>query len=611
MKDSVSSSQDGSHQSSVLQAFFADSYNLLSLSNDKTAAAAAGENAAEWCKSLSLFMPKSSGAAAAAAIFALDAMKTDTADGQTLDAALGAMKGLSLHGIGSVSAKCGWHPVTQGLALGVASRLASSAFSRSTYSKSDQILGRQTLDELATSIFDREAIAADAMMAGGTFLVMRKLPVSITTRSTRTAASLVGGTYGLFSGALSQTLDQQEATGHPQINRVVHGAVWSALRDATAAYVAGGHYVSTSRGLKKTTHESPATKLEVCIPGSAPPFGQSPHSYPEAREEMIKRISEHNLNEPESESLRKSIDTIDQKVKNKDISEKVGVLVHTEVSNLFHPTQGALPPVDRKLLALQMLSQVAEPRLINQGARKSCYPAAHEFVMTSRHPDAVVQLISQVARTGRYSAPHETNIRPVELDSEILHKTHEHKNPFQLQGRSYPSTIFQVCFANLHWHNQTSFRDSQGRACAAEAGSLRLQQVDTDIGKDEHLFMHANGTRHFVADNPYMSRLAGRKVYQQITGEPQLLDCTSINIPDASTLRQRVQEAMLNRQTPVMLIVQASKPPFNNIAAGPHAVCIYDADMQKDIAYVHNPWGRSFHKEGIPFSQLFRSLYRF
>lgn len=313
----------------------------------------------------------------------------------------------------------------------------------------------------------------------------------------------------------------------------------------------------------------------------------------------------------EQKRLEAAIDTFEKRALHQNLSEEQVGRFYMHVGRLINgrDTNNVASPEAKKILAMQMVEQAAQPDRITQGFHNTCNVACAEHRVYSKHPEQAARLIADQILTGTYTTndgftltPNRVSMKP-EFDS--LH-------PPDDKARSYASQVFQVTAVNAYW--QKIAANTEG-----EEGTIRYVQKNVgQVGRDkqltgEEMTRYGDGKRKIVDDSPDLTTERVGDIYNQIAGvrdtkflllnkhpeagdSGQLLGSDkSVLFGDAQSFAHTLKDMKAKGQFPAVLAVYASAAPFDpgDNRGGWHVVNITSYDSKTGLVKIHNPWGKS------------------
>lgn len=166
-------------------------------------------------KAAATFMPGKLGFWASAAIFAADEVKPDEAS--WTDAGLGAAKGVATRALTLRMLGSGVNPAFAGVGISAGSRAIDSALSsRNYYDANGNFSVSTAFDRIGSRVFDKRALAADAVVGAISFPLMKASGRLFDGNSFRQTVG-TGFVTG-YAGGLYEELQRQSASGTGELN---------------------------------------------------------------------------------------------------------------------------------------------------------------------------------------------------------------------------------------------------------------------------------------------------------------------------------------------------------------------------------------------------------
>ena len=170
-------------------------------------------------------------------------------------------------------------------------------------------------------------------------------------------------------------------------------------------------------------------------------------------------------------------------------------------------------------LALEVLSQAAEPKSICQGTYNTNDLTSIETLFWSKTPSAVTKLIADIALTGSVTAHDGTSVI---IDPQSL-KPHFHSSTHLDGYRSFARQLFTVTAVNLAYRSTTVNAATQNGTTKRVAKERRYaeEEIKRDVAGDngERLYERRGDDWKLIGDSPALDddQLIG--VYQLILGK--------------------------------------------------------------------------------------------
>lgn len=300
--------------------------------------------------------------------------------------------------------------------------------------------------------------------------------------------------------------------------------------------------------------------------------------------------------------------------------------INDKISRMLSAKEAATTLEQRKRLAADILRQVSNPMLINQGRHNTCALAAAEARTYTLYPLAAVDLLCQVAVSGTYVTDAGEKIV---MDTASLEPDPE-ATIGGYGSRSYASQLFQLTAANIYWQRQQ--HDPRGIDC--RRGSIHYIQkpislvIPNDTGERLQIKWDDGTIETVVEDSgrpvshPCVSLAEVQKIGSMVAHQPndtfviaaKKFDPKQKYIPVKSVddLRSQLIRCQRSYKMPLIAAVDLKSEMFKDDANdGWHAVCITAYDAQHDSVSVDNFWGPNGDRVGeksITLSQLYSAI---
>ncbi len=578
------------HDDGFMQDCLQSVYRELSSDRNQEHVHEVGKASANFIKTGALYVPGGWGKVVSAAVFAADEIKPSEPNQLGTDVILGASKGLMLARLNQFGGqRC--LPAGQGALLGLGSRATDVCLSRSTYEqptdhKFDLSFG---VHNIAAEIGDTRAFVADAAMYGGARILMPSTASYL--RNPHQAATISGATFGLMSGAVSEVQRQQSNNERLDYGKILRSAGISAAIDGTAAQL-GNSFARQCRNPRE--------------------FATAPtHSYSDGDRALLYKF-DHRLNRGEMKDVEAALENISNRVSLGELHPSTADHIYSRIHNLFKPAE-LLPQVqsDGARIGKQLLMQVGNPRLVQQGDNPTCSVAALEHRLFTKEPQQAVDLVLQAVTTATYKPPfpYRGERFQVKLNPQTLLREMPTANPYDIRHngmyRSHVSQIMQYVIPNVHWQSP--------REGSQYERNERLRHYFVVDRKTMPPTMH---------DFPHLSSSETQDIYEAITGSGQQFHFNGHNFRNLADFKAILQQTAKDNRLPLLLTVDARRAPFttahqrlsgheiNPQQPSAHDICLTRYDQKSGLVFLHNPWGRQAHPYGIPVEVLYNSLYR-
>lgn len=323
-------------------------------------------------------------------------------------------------------------------------------------------------------------------------------------------------------------------------------------------------------------------------------------------------------------------DNLEQFLKNSlSYGEKAATL--KGLKELLNSRSSIFSDEERARLAQQALKQAARPDCVSQGDNRTCSVTSLENVLYRTKPSAVIDLLVQVSKSGKFNTADKT---VVEADKNSLKADEEAlKNPTPDGERSFASQVFQVLAVNAYWARQDKGPDGT----AVARGKIQYRHNYSD-GKDvlDECLLDTSKSPPVVLKNSEGKDCRSPKlgvdqlpdVYKQITGLTPSVLCVRYG-PVSSTEKgirtvasPAELEAFLQTHKNQPLIVKVDSSLLTEEPVDPrtspttgHDVVIVGYDATKRRVKVDNSWSNGSdhldstgHGTSLPVKQMFKSM---
>lgn len=349
----------------------------------------------------------------------------------------------------------------------------------------------------------------------------------------------------------------------------------------------------------------------------------------EARTKLLEAAERSYADNPgKFDAFKEQVERFEERGKRDGLSDQAMDGAYDNVRRLLE-FEGETPTTaeQRERLAEQVMTQAANPNLIDQGYHNTCNMNTVEVRTYTRNPDDAARLVADVATTGKYTT---TDGIEVTIDTT---PHNDSKNERRWDGdRSHASEIFQVTAANVRLEQDNRKTDPPGQ--------LRYEQherVPGTPGSGEVLMDYSQDPPKKVGTSPDVNvgnvgKL--RDVYASITGdrESEIVVGHDKFVSDASDGVKRVESeeafnAFLSQakdanKLPLIVAVHTSNEPFWSDSGGGaaggsgggHVVMItdYEAGPPSKVT-IDNSWGtRNDHdaSKAVDVHDLYASMMR-
>lgn len=282
-----------------------------------------------------------------------------------------------------------------------------------------------------------------------------------------------------------------------------------------------------------------------------------------------------------------------------------------EVIRMMEAGSGAVNAERRIQLAQQVLSQAADPRIIDQGDKNTCNVTAVETMIYTTDPSKAAGLVSQVALSGEYSDPDGNKVK---LDKHSLTPDEQARRHPTIDGeRSFATQLFNVTAVNLAYQRDGVQRRYEQHARSSEPNDSGERLYDTskqprvelkeerepDLDDDQIVEAHRGitGRQDEVVFLSSESNIAG-------------LGTKLTKVADENAFNSRLAKLAADGKLPVIIGIQSNVEPFYTDVggmeasdSGPHVVTVtgYRPGNPPHVS-VDNTWGSSTDKRTFQMS---------
>lgn len=312
---------------------------------------------------------------------------------------------------------------------------------------------------------------------------------------------------------------------------------------------------------------------------------------------------------------------IDDVIDRTDLKDEQVVQVFRHVNEFLNPRlQNAVQlPLGR--LAMQTLRLTANPEKVVQGQHPTCGPAALEYCTYVKHPENAANLISQVARTGKFVCSDGATIVMNGLN--IIPEIH--------WGRRFANQLFQTTAVNVHWQRKSDLMPwlpaGDGIDNGIVPGAVRYQRFTTDpksstayrlldFSKKPAARVHERLPEQLQDDlsDPLMDNDSLNDMHRQINGVQHGKIALPWQLPSLRYLERNLRIRQLKDRLPVITTVDVRHPIFNYEfdsmpENGWHFVAVRSYERESKLVSIFNPWGHILH--GVSTSELYMANKEF
>lgn len=307
----------------------------------------------------------------------------------------------------------------------------------------------------------------------------------------------------------------------------------------------------------------------------------------------------------------------------------------------------------RKLLALSLARELADPGCIDQGQHATCNVTTVQVHMFTARPRDAATMIADVALTGKFTT---TDGSEITLTKQSLTPdTEASKSPLADAARSYSSQLYQLLAVNIIWQRRDGVPGIPFKL--ADKGQIHYEEIATnekgdtgerimyrdkkgedhaiDLKNKEISFTDSKGKKHSLkldfirTDSPFLTASDLCEVHKQISGVlpeqfvmvgPEIKTRSNdgiVRVENVEAMKSSLAKMSDQKQFPLIIQVHTGNEPFYTDSGagkaggsgGWHVVTITGYDSKTGLVAVDNSWGKTRdHIDGskrIRVEQLF------
>ncbi len=308
------------------------------------------------------------------------------------------------------------------------------------------------------------------------------------------------------------------------------------------------------------------------------------------------------------------------RAKQRGLSDEEVRKTYGEIGKLMEAQQGAVNAERRVQLAQQVMSQAADPRIIDQGNHNTCNVTSMESLVYAKEPSKAANLVAQVALSGEYT---DTQGHQVRLDAQSLTPDKEavHHPPLD-SDRSFATQLFNVTAVNLAYQREgVERRYEQHKPSPGDTG--------------ERLYDTSETPRKELKDKkePDINEDQIVEAYRGITGDQTspvvIAAADNYSGPGAKVTKVETEQALDDQlktlaqsgKLPVMIRINPKMEPYYSQSGGAeagdngeaHVVAITDYKPgPPPVVSIDNTWGsmKDNRKTDVPVSDLWKVMQK-
>jgi YD repeat-containing protein len=181
---------------------------------------------------------------------------------------------------------------------------------------------------------------------------------------------------------------------------------------------------------------------------------------------LLAESAESNFKDPEHlQNFNKLQEDFEKRATAQRLTDNQKALLYKQLNRLMaDDPNSALPQAQRALLAEQALNHAAHPSTVDQGQNNTCNVTTLEARNYSRNPDKNVQILADIAHSGKFTTDNGRVIDMSQLDSGLTPDKEAAtalENQERTKGaiikpdgaRDFSSQITELAMINGHWQN--------------------------------------------------------------------------------------------------------------------------------------------------------------
>jgi len=271
--------------------------------------------------------------------------------------------------------------------------------------------------------------------------------------------------------------------------------------------------------------------------------------------EVLSQVADKILYPQYAAKLKQDMQDFERRAKARHLPDEEVYKTYESVEKLLNAETGAAGTQDRLWLAQQVLHQAAHPEHVRQGNNNTCEMASLEFVLCSKNPSVVADLVSQAALTGSYRTK----------DGKIIQAdvtpTRESNYYDPTRGdRSFASQVFQTTAINVAFAEDGANYTYHAEHANVPDGKPELggYVIDNNTGKR----VNYKNSDDVYATEAYFG-LTGKKdliIIRSGKPDPNYPNILTANTP--AQFNQILRTLQRKNQFPVIVDVDMQNQPF-------------------------------------------------
>jgi hypothetical protein len=292
----------------------------------------------------------------------------------------------------------------------------------------------------------------------------------------------------------------------------------------------------------------------------------------------------------------------------RELSANDKALFYKQLNRLLTDSPNSVIPMAQRLdLAEQALNHSAHPWTVDQGANGTCNVTTVEHRNYWRNPDKNVQVLADIAETGRYQFADGRTVELRDVAGEIkpdyearyaLARQNEGRGLSDAEGaikgdgkRDYSSQLLETAMANYAWAERTEIVNAQGRILRPEDYRMRYDSKGKAIGIVDHQHLTLLSDKDGI---PLRSYTPGEAVFDQYKRPIK-------NVPQDRLIFDANNHAVayVDKMDNVKMAYDGNGKPIGDSPLSQPGAEVYDAEGKLMIR--HTVKGE-FHYEKVPSS---------
>lgn len=318
----------------------------------------------------------------------------------------------------------------------------------------------------------------------------------------------------------------------------------------------------------------------------------------DAERQKLKDAADKSDMTPEQrEKFKRDMEAFEKRAKEKGLPPEEVAKTYAQTARLLEAKDGKVPKDQREVLAQNIMHHAANPENVDQGHHNTCNTttlAEHTF---TTNPSKAAEMIATTAITGEWKAP---DGKVIKIDpGSLAPGVEESRNPPPDGMRSHATQILNVVMTNdaTQRRNPPQYYRQETPTGPGDSGERLYDQngkVITEKVKDP-----ANPNKYVdkPVDSPTLSHAEINQIGKRLTGDNVVMRFGNggdgaIHYNSEQEMRDKIKQAKDQGKLPLVLAVDANKPPFGNgTDYGSHVVTITGYDEKTGRVRISNQWG--------------------